>query len=105
MTSFTRETKVAKTRKPHRCYGCLKDIEVGSPALSLAAVIEGEFCAAYYHTECRAAEIDMNHAAGISGEEWCVLYDVRDLDLEEWLIDEHPIAAGRLGLVSSEAAA
>ena len=105
MIDFCRETQINRTRKAHRCSGCRHSIEAGSAAITWAGKADGDFSSAYYHPECRAAEIAMNREAGTCSDEWCGLSEVRDMDLEDWLLAEHPIAAQRVGLTDQEASA
>lgn len=50
--SFYREKRV-KTRKSHKCHGCLKAHPAGSAMLYFATVWFGEFIAGYLCFECR----------------------------------------------------
>jgi hypothetical protein len=93
--SFFREIEIRSARRARPCGGCGKQIEIGEPALDLAGHYQGDFWSAAYHRECRAAEVDLNdqHQA----EEWIPL---ADCEADDWayLLEEHPVAAARLGV-------
>lgn len=60
ITSATLSLREVKaTRKPHQCTDCGGEILVGSPARTIAALIDGEFWSAYRHasySQCRYPE-------------------------------------------------
>ena len=95
MSTFS-EKRVKAVRKKHYCCGCEKVIDIGQPAINWAGIAgDGDFQIAYYHPECRAAEIELNHIHGTHGDEWQNLtcLEVDDLD---WLKDEHPAVWARV---------
>ena len=99
--SFFRETQIKATRKPHHCQCCQKQIEAGSPAIYMAGLTEdNDLWAGHAHVECREAECAWNSERGTYGDEWDMLYMIREDDEAEswleWLADKHPIAATRL---------
>jgi hypothetical protein len=95
--SFSSETNVKACRKPHRCIACNWTIAVGEPAVNWAGVNDDGFSSVYYHPECRAAEIAINHLHGTFGDEWFGLNEIDDED-RPWLREEHPIVAARMGI-------
>lgn len=44
--------KLVKTRKPHQCFGCLREMRPGSMMKYLAAVDAGEFLSVYFCAVC-----------------------------------------------------
>ena len=68
MADFYRENLVKKTRKEHRCEGCLIKIPTGSEAFYIATVFEGDFGAYHMCKECREY-IDRNPFE--RGDFWC----------------------------------
>lgn len=101
MTFFS-ETQVKAVRKAHRCDGCGTAIEVGSPAVRWAGVTDGDFGAAVYHTDCRAAEVDLNQyiLGHQHGDEWLPLSEIDDED-RVWLIGAYPAVARRMRFVAA----
>ena len=97
--SFYRETHVKAVRKSRPCIGCGRMIEVGSPALDASAHYEGDFWAATYHVECRAAETAINDLHEVYSGEWMALSDIEHDDWD-WLIAEHPVVAARMGITA-----
>lgn len=95
--SFSSERTVKACRKRHRCIACNRHIEIGDPAINWAGLTDGDFSSVYYHSECSAAEIAMNHLHGTFGDEWMGLHEIDDED-RPWLREEHPIVAQRMGI-------
>lgn len=93
--SFYRERLAKAIRKARQCCGCGQIINVGQPALDCAGHYEGDFWAATYHPDCRAAEIEINNLHGTS--EWMTL-DEMESDDWPWLLEEHPIVAARMNI-------
>jgi len=96
--SFFREKPIKATRKNHFCQCCQKTILAGTPATYMAGLTEyNDFWAGHAHVECRKAECDWNSERGTYGDEWDMLYMIReDDDADEWLAwlaEKHPIAA------------
>lgn len=50
--SFSNWKDIKKTRKDHRCVGCLETIPKGSPASYFAGIWEGDFCAGHLCIPC-----------------------------------------------------
>jgi hypothetical protein len=100
--SFINEHPVKATRKRAQCVGCLKMIDVGSPAIRWAGMVDGDFQSVAYHPECRAAEIAWNAMIGNDAYDWLSL---SEMDREDWpwLIVEHPAAAARKGICDAMA--
>lgn len=99
--SFFREKSVKATRKDHHCECCQTQIPQGSAAIYMAGLTEdGDLWAGYAHVECRAAESDWNRERGTYGEEWDMLYMIREDDEADdwlaWLAENHPVAAQRI---------
>ena len=99
--SFYRETHVKAVRKARPCIGCGRRIEVGSPALDASGHYDGEFWAATYHVECRAAEIALNSLHGLYHDEWMALSDI-EWDDWDWLLVEYPVVAARMGITAEK---
>lgn len=100
MSEFTREKRIKATRRDHPCIGCAKPIPAGSEASYFAQKYDGEFMAAYYHTDCREAEIALNDLCDTWGEDWTCLCTIRDMDEPEgccaWLREKFPVVADRV---------
>lgn len=99
--SFFRETPIKATRKVHRCECCQTPITAGSPAIYMAGLTEdNDLWAGHAHTECRSAECDWNSERGTCGDEWDMLYMIREDDESDkalaWLREKHPVAAARI---------
>lgn len=99
--SFFREKQIKATRKDHRCECCQTAIAKGSPATYMAGLNEdNDLWAGYAHVECREAECAWNDLRGTYGDEWDMLYIIREDDepdaQREWLFASHPIAAARV---------
>lgn len=98
--SFVSETKVKAVRKRHRCDGCGQHIDIGQPATRWAGLADGDFGTAIFHPECREAEVALNHKNDWRwGDDWWRLCDMERED-REWLIEERPIVAERMGIRS-----
>lgn len=50
---FYNERRVKRTRKEHKCFGCLKKLLTGSTAFYVSGVYEGDFGAYYLCIPCR----------------------------------------------------
>ena len=99
MTEFFTERSIKKTKKDHQCLGCNKNISQGSPANYYAAKDDGQFFDAYYHTDCRDAEIEWNDLHNTWGYEYTPLYMMDDQDDYDWIKDKYPVVASRMGVV------
>lgn len=98
MAEFFTERNIKATRKDHRCEGCGTSIGAGEPAWYFSQKHDGDFFAAHYHPECRAAEIALNNLRGTYDGEWDSLYEIADEREDvEWLVEKHPIVAVRMG--------
>lgn len=68
ITSVTLSRRTVKaTRKPHQCADCGGEIQAGSPACTIAALIDGEFWSAYLHSsgsQCAAMTAAEDEVAG-----------------------------------------
>lgn len=51
---------------------------------------QDDFWSAYYHQDCREAEIEMNNLIGSYGDEWTSVGDADDMDMNEWLEEAYP---------------
>lgn len=100
--SFASEHAIKAVRKRHRCDGCNRHIEVGSPATRWAGMTDGDFGTAIYHPECRDAEVAYNYdALGYQyGNDWWPLYDIEREDWP-WLREAHPAVADRMNILVS----
>lgn len=81
MADFYRENLVKKTRKEHKCLGCLTKIPTGSEAFYIVAVFEGDFGAYHLCIPCRDY-LDRNPIE--RGDFWCE-GDLGDARREEGL--------------------
>ncbi len=48
-------SKMVKTRKPHRCFGCTRQVPVGTHILRVVSVDQGEASSAYWCSVCDRA--------------------------------------------------
>jgi len=53
MSDFYNERKVKKTRKEHKCFGCIIKLPIGSTAFYISSVYEGNFGTYYLCIKCR----------------------------------------------------
>lgn len=53
MPDLISEQAIKKTRKPHRCHGCLEVIPAGSEALANTNTDSGEIYTLYFCVACR----------------------------------------------------
>lgn len=84
--------------KRHQCDECPAPIEVGQRFIRWAGTTDGDFGTYRAHVECRAAAIALNNLNEIrDADEWMNLSDLESED-HDWLCEEHPIVAERLGL-------
>lgn len=95
--SFTNEKAIKATRKDHRCIGCEHIIPAGSAAIRWSGMTDGDFSSVVYHTDCRAAEIDLNNAYDTRGDEWMGLHEMEWEDWP-WLLESYPAIAERRGV-------
>lgn len=100
MNEFFSERTIKKTKKSDHCLGCGKWVSAGIPAAYLAMKDEGQFFDAYYHVDCRKAEIALNELHGTWGDEYSPLYMIHDGDEGDiaWLKREWPSVADRMAL-------
>lgn len=99
MSGFASETE-RKARKQHRCDGCAQTIEVGSTYVRWAGTTDGDFSAASFHQDCRAAEIALNKLSGTDWDEWMGLQDM-ETDDWPWLLEDFPAIATRMGITQA----
>ena len=97
MTQFS-ERQIKATRKPAKCSACETPVAIGSAAIRWTGLNDGEFCSVIYHPDCRAAEIELNRNAGLSGCDWLQLRYAVEEEPDDlvWLRAEHPTVASRL---------
>lgn len=99
MSDFHSERTIKATRKKHECEQCGKAIEVGAPAYHHSGVYYGDFYCSYQHVECQAAGNAYAEMTGCWGEDYMWFqHGLSERDDELWLLENHPIVAGRLGL-------
>ena len=99
MSEFCKTRNIAATRKLHRCEGCGKAIEAGQHAFYFALKDDGQFYDGHYHPDCREAEEAFNDANDRRWDEWTALSCISgDREDAEWLIENRPLIAARLGL-------
>lgn len=96
---FHSNRTIKATRKAYECEQCGRKVDIGSPAIYGAGRFEGYFYTQHTHVECHAAAIAYAELSGLWGEEfpWFQHMD-RDIDWTDWLLENHPIVAERLGL-------
>lgn len=91
--------RTVKTRKPHRCEQCGTVIEPGSVATRGTGTYCGDFYSHYVHGECRKAGDAYAKLTGYWGDEYTWFQHTDELpEIAGWLIANHPVVAGRLGL-------
>ncbi len=44
--------KTVKIRKPHKCWGCIKEFSIGTEMIYNVSVDQGEFSSTYWCVEC-----------------------------------------------------
>lgn len=100
MIDFHSNRTVKATRRPHVCEQCGKAIDAGSPAMYASGKYEGYIYSTYTHVECHAAASAFAKANDLYGEEWPWFREMDDSEFQhhEWLFDEHPVVAARLGI-------
>lgn len=104
--SFVDERSVKATRKRHICEACDKWIEPGERAVNWVGLSDGQFGAAYYHPECRVAEVAFNETRGWGyGDDWSRLCEDAEPDDHRWLKAEHPLAYRRMKMTREQWAA
>lgn len=72
--------KFVKTRKPHRCFGCLREMRPGSTMKYFAAVDAGEFLSVYFCAVCDEY-MSIRFNDGFAGWYDFGWYDIEDSDL------------------------
>lgn len=99
MADFASRRQVT-ARKPHRCEHCRKEIGVGVLHWSSAGVWDGEFSATREHFECCAAwytlNFDLRDYPPYDGAPF-LADDEFEADDKEWMRQEFPVVAERLG--------
>jgi len=105
MGDFSVRIEVASSRKPHQCEHCGTAINVGEPSIHCTGMWDGYFYSTYMHTDCEKAGQDYAKETGYWDEEfiWFQHVDREEFELDEWLLENHPTVAARLG-VSARAA-
>jgi hypothetical protein len=66
--------KVAKTRKPHHCWGCAKVYPKGIHMRRVSAVYEGSLCSAYFCEVCEEYKNRYFDYSGDNGYEYGAIY-------------------------------
>lgn len=94
--AFFSDREIKATRKRHRCGACDQPIEAGMSALYYAGMCDGEFSTAYFHVDCRAAEIAFNSKIGMFWDEWVRLADIDEDEDWNWLAEKHPAVFARI---------
>lgn len=94
---------IKATRKQHVCEQCNTYIEAGSPARYAFGIYEGDTYSFHVHVECQDAAREF---AKLYGEEWPWFQHMDDSEFEHhaWLLENHPLVAGRLGIKCEVAA-
>jgi len=55
------QSKVVRVRKPHSCWGCRREIQIGENAEYCACVDAGNFCASYWCEKCQIAMSELDY--------------------------------------------
>lgn len=100
--SFVEERTIKAVRKARQCDACFQMLAVGEAAVRWAGITDGEFATAVFHPDCRAAEIAVNRLHGTYPDEWMGLGRDLEWDDHQWLLDEYPTVAGRLGITQAK---
>jgi hypothetical protein len=103
--SFYCHRVIKATRKPHVCEQCGRRIEIGSPSHYRTGVWEGHFYAEHAHVECHEAAWEYATLNDLWGEEFPWFQHMDDRDHHDWLLEKHPIVAGRLNIIDERTAA
>lgn len=89
---FVRTRYVKRTREPHRCKECRREIEVGSSALAVSGKWEGEFSSFYICSHCeKLAVLVSAHEPDLVpcyGELYQALYDLNLIWDEDQIEEE-----------------
>ena len=88
--SFECVTHIKATRKHHRCWQCLKAIDIGQPSRKLVGLWSDFYCH-YTHLDCLAVAHNFARANDRWTEEFPVLYECEREDWP-WLIENSPEA-------------
>lgn len=106
MAEFFTHRNIKATRKDHGCTGCTKLIDAGSPAWYFSTKCDGIFWDGHYHSDCRAAELALNELQDNRGDDFVGLPSIGDEPEDvDWLKDEYPEVAARMGFVKPREAA
>lgn len=97
MSDFSATRAIKKTRKPHRCEHCWKIIDPGSPAVKYSGVWQGDFSSVYMHDDCEKAGEAYAKMTDLWGEEWTWLHQLEEISDFQWLAEEYPAVAKRVG--------
>ena len=96
------ETVEYVARKRHRCDDCLRFIEPGDRYCRTRMIAEGEPETYKSHVECEAARHDLHALWDLYPDEGVSLVNDVGEDDHEYLLTEHPVVAGRLGIKPKE---
>jgi hypothetical protein len=94
--TFLSERIIKVTRRAHVCEGCGQTIPASDPAYNWRGV-DDYFMSAYYHPDCREAEVKLNDLWDRNSDEWMCLQD-RDREDHAWILAEYPAVAERLNI-------
>lgn len=103
MSDFHTQRSIKATRRDHVCDQCNKPIPKGSPADYGSGKYDGYIYSCYCHVECHAAASEYAEQNGLYGEDWPWFQHMENGEYEhhDWLLEQHPIVAERLGLSRS----
>ena len=91
-------SKTVKTKKIHRCEQCGTAIDAGETCTSATGSYCGDFYSYYIHPECEAAGQAYAKLTGYWGEEYTWFQHAEtEISDWEWMAENHPIVAKRLG--------
>ena len=104
MTTLTSKD-IKAVRKAHCCEQCNTTITVGEPAKYSFGIWEGEPFSVYVHPECAAAAREYAELNDLWFEEypWFQHMDNSEHGHNAWLLEKHPVVAGRLKIVAEAA--
>lgn len=106
MSAFFTHRDIKATRKDHRCTGCTKLIPAGANAWYFSTKYDGIFWDGHYHQECRAAELALNELHDNRGDDFIGIQSIGDEPEDvDWLKDEYPVVAARMGFIANGEAA
>lgn len=103
--TYLSEKQIRAVRKRHLCEACDKFIEIGEPATNWCGTNDGGFASAYYHQDCREAEIAFNRQIGVfDGDDWQRLCEAES-ENKPWIKTNWPVPYLRMCMTREQYAA